>query len=205
MHINKDLTNVAKIDPANKTATNISEANLNILEEMTNDTTYTYQSLTSQAIAEMDSKRTLDETATNISEANLKILREMATANQIDIITRPVNSTAFNQLQKGAVGKNMFVHGKSADRGLANGLIPLNASISKAGKDGILEKIQKFQGENSHSLEHSQKEFERIQEKLTDASTRLKNEAATKGETPDLTTEALLKLDNQVFSKILVL
>jgi len=147
-----------------------------------------YEALTTEKISKMNESRTNDERTTNISETNLSVLKEMSQANEMDIIMRPVNSTAFNLMQQGAVGKNMFVHGKSVDRGPANGLITTNASISKAGIGDNLDKIKLFQAQNDHSLEYANHEFERIEKQLKDASLRLINSGKT-----DITQEDLLK------------
>lgn len=143
----------------------------------------------------MNRRRSDDEQKTNISEANLKVLRDMATGNDMDIITRPVNPVAFNQMRQGAVGKNMFVHGKSVDRGPANGFISINASISKSGIGDDIDKIKKFQAENNHSIEHSNNEFIRIETQLKKASKRLLANGKANSSQEDLLKEAKVAIE----------
>ncbi len=111
--------------------------------------------------------RSKDEVATNISDKTLEVLRDVATSNDMVIITRPVNSVAFSHMKAGAVGKNMFVHGKSAASGtIAQGLIPVQSCISKAGADDNVDKIKTYNSENAHSIETSQHKFKEIEDKL---------------------------------------
>ncbi len=150
-------------------------------------TNYTFQALTSSQISEINSTRTREEINTNISEENLALLKEFSRANEVDIILRPVNPTAFPLMKKGAVGKNMFVHGKSADKGLVDGLIPLKSSISKAGKNKDINKIQTFQRENNHSVEHSNQEFKKIENMLAKSAQKFQQSGET-----NITSELLL-------------
>lgn len=113
------------------------------------------------------SGRSSDELATNIADKTLDILRDIAISNDMVIITRPVNKVAFAHMQAGAAGKNMFVHGKSApDNTIAQGLIPMQSSISKAGKNDNVDKIKTYNAENAHSIDYSTEKFQEIEEKL---------------------------------------
>ncbi len=79
-----------------------------------------------------------------------KKFKEIATKKDRVIITRPVNQSMFKRLEEGAYTKGMNVKGKSADSGIANGLIPRNQKFSKL-KDP--NKIKEFQKKVDKSLE----------------------------------------------------
>ena len=111
--------------------------------------------------------RSADEISTNIADATLDVLRDITRSNQMTMILRPVNRLAFSYIKRGGVGKNMFVHGKSALPGtIAQGLIPMQSSISKAGKDDDSDNIRSYNKENKHSIENSQSVFKTIEVKL---------------------------------------
>ncbi|WP_106874895.1 anthrax toxin-like adenylyl cyclase domain-containing protein [Candidatus Phycorickettsia trachydisci] len=129
-----------------------------------------FKILTQEQIVKEYNSRSEGEKEFNISDTSIKKLQDIAKSNEIVIITRPVNSTALTLMKEeevDAVGKNMFVHGKSADNGsLAEGLIPVNSGSSKAGKDDDADKIKAYNAENRKSLEESLELFELIQAKL---------------------------------------
>lgn len=58
-------------------------------------------------------------------------LRSFAKAYNSVMVTREVNPHALRWMKQGAVGKNIFMKGKSADRGAIAGLIPENQAYSK--------------------------------------------------------------------------
>jgi hypothetical protein len=140
---------------------------------------FTFQALTAEGIAHDLEARTGFEKESNIADQVLDTLADIAQSNQISIILRPVNSTAYVLMKNGAAGKNIHVHGKSANKGLANGLIPIRSSISKAAKDGNVANIQNFNLENTHSLENSAKALREIRENLLKAYQRLSPNGAT--------------------------
>ena len=109
------------------------------------------------------------EKISNISDRTSDNLADFAKSNETYIILRPVNPVAFDLMQNGAVGKTMHVHGKSAEKGPAMGLIPTSSSISKAGKDNNATNIAKFNQENLDSIHHSTEAFDRIQTSVSNA------------------------------------
>ena len=126
-----------------------------------------FKILTQDQIRQEHDSRSSSEKEFNISDATIAKLRNIAQSNEIVIITRPVNSTALTLMKQDAVGKNMFVHGKSAaEDSLAEGLITVNAGSSKAGKSDDADKIKAYNAENRESLERSQELFGLVQAKL---------------------------------------
>ena len=69
--------------------------------------------------------------AMNLSWTDIGQLRSMAKAYNSVIVTRGINRHAYRWYRQGAVGKNIFMKGKSADRGAIAGLIPENQAYSK--------------------------------------------------------------------------
>ena len=137
---------------------------------------YTFQAPTNKEIQNTQN-RSKNEIDTSITDQTLDILSDIAKSNNILIITRPVNSMAFVHMKAGAVGKNMFVHGKSASPGtIVQGLIPMQSSISKAGDQDDVNKIKKFSNENKHSIENSERLFKELESKLETAALALAKE-----------------------------
>ncbi|MGI4752882.1 MAG: ankyrin repeat domain-containing protein, partial [Janthinobacterium lividum] len=132
---------------------------------MQKNNTFTFKSITNNEMNVYENEKSYIEKQTNISKNILSKLRSIAIANKLAIILRPVNPAAFALIKRNAVGKNMFVHGKSAEEGLAKGLIPLRSSISKAGNTNDIQNIQKYNSENEHSINNSCKVFEDIKSK----------------------------------------
>ncbi|NRB11313.1 MAG: hypothetical protein HRU35_06875, partial [Rickettsiaceae bacterium] len=79
---------------------------------------------------------------------------------------RPVNKSALPLINNGAVGKNIFAHGKSSEYPIVNGLIPMHSAISKAGKNDDLTRIEKYDKENDHSVENSDEVLDRVEKKI---------------------------------------
>lgn len=50
----------------------------------------------------MNQNKTHEEKETNIRKEGLYLLKELAESNEMDIITRPINPLAFNQMERGA-------------------------------------------------------------------------------------------------------
>ena len=133
------------------------------------------------------------ESKTNIPTEVMDKISRFSNENNMPMILRPVNPLALLHLKNGAAGKSMFVHGKSAESGLAKGLIPVNASISKAGKSGDVLKIQTFQKENEHSLHLSNATIQTLQQQFMKAAAQLAPENRT---TEAIMKEAGLSLDH---------
>lgn len=130
-----------------------------------------FKVLTQYQIEAEQSLRTDEEKKFNIASKTIDTLRGIARSNGMAIITRPVNKTALTLMKQGAVGKSMFIHGKSAsDDSLAEGLIPLNAGSSKAGQGDNASKIKVYNEENKESLERSRELFEVVQSKLQEVA-----------------------------------
>ncbi len=68
---------------------------------------------------------------TNMPLENVRELRKLAKAHHAVIGTRTLNPNAPRHYAKGAVGKDMFMKGKSANRGAIAGLIPEDQALSK--------------------------------------------------------------------------
>lgn len=132
-----------------------------------------FKILTQEQIKQEHDYRSSSEKEFNISDSTIAKLRNIAQSNEIVIITRPVNSTALTLMKQDAVGKNMFVHGKSAaEDSLAEGLITVNAGSSKAGKDDNENKIKAYNAENRASLKRSQELLELVQARLQEVAPR---------------------------------
>jgi len=130
-----------------------------------------FKVLTQYQIEAEQSLRTDEEKKFNIASKTIDTLRDIAQSNEVAIITRPVNKTALTLMKQGAVGKSMFIHGKSAaDDSLAEGLITVNAGSSKAGQGGNASKIRVYNEENKESLERSRELFEVVQSKLQEVA-----------------------------------
>lgn len=130
-----------------------------------------FKILTQQEIKQEHDSRSSKEKEFNISDSTIAKLQNIAQSNEIVIITRPVNSTALTLMKQDAVGKNMFVHGKSAaEDSLAEGLITVNAGSSKAGKSDDIDKIKAYNAENRESLDRSGELFELVQAKLREVA-----------------------------------
>ncbi len=139
---------------------------------------YTFQAPTNKEIQNTQN-RSKNEIDTSITDQTLDILSDIAKSNNMLIITRPVNSMAFVHMKAGAVGKNMFVHGKSASPGtVVQGLIPMQSSISKAGDQDDVNKIKKFSNENKHSIENSERLFKELESKLESSALALAKEGS---------------------------
>ncbi|WP_375327367.1 anthrax toxin-like adenylyl cyclase domain-containing protein [Candidatus Tisiphia endosymbiont of Nemotelus uliginosus] len=155
------------------------------------NSSFTYQALTIDEIKLMDSNRDEEERKTNIQKIKLQLLKNEASVNEMEIIIRPVNPGSFNHFQKGkVVGKNIFVHNKSADSGPVSGLIPVNVSLSKIGTTRDFDKIKEFQEYNNHSLENSNKEFKHLEQQFIKARQSIVNSGVTNITEEDLWTKA---------------
>ena len=142
----------------------------------TNPPIRSYRAPTAEQFATLS--KTSDEAVTNTSQHVIDTLVEFSKNNHVWVLARPVNPSSLLHMKDQAVpddgsppnlpaqGKNFFIHGKSADEGPANGLIPVNASISKAGKTPDINKTKAYQHENDHSLERSEETFIELQERL---------------------------------------
>lgn len=135
---------------------------------------YTYQAPTTKDF--IDLVKTPDEKKANIPQYLLDLLSEIAVANELEVILRPVNPDALWHMNNGAVAKGMPIHGKSAISGPTRGLIPCNASISKAGSGGDLDTIRKFQEENEHSFHQSKEDLKLLEGKLQFAASSILRE-----------------------------
>lgn len=133
---------------------------------MKNEEKYYFGALSKEEIMRINDTRNEEEKLTNVGREDLKVIQDFCKANDAHFIGRPVNPDAFLWNSKGAANKSMFVHGKSADRGIGSGLIPVVAGISKAGNGDDLDKIKKFQKENEHSIEYAQEKLEALQHRL---------------------------------------
>ncbi|MBP7189693.1 MAG: hypothetical protein KA998_00390 [Rickettsiaceae bacterium] len=134
--------------------------------------TISFNSIPKSEVEDIVSKSSPQENATNISDAHAALLSDFCNANDTYAVLRPVNETARHWLARGAVGKNMFVHGKSVASGPASGLISFNASISKAANRGE-ESIKLSQHDNEHSIEQSDKLLGDLEKTLKAAAARL--------------------------------
>jgi len=137
----------------------------------------TFKAPTNEQI-ESATGRSEEEIATNISDEILATLKDLVASNNMPMFIRPVNKIAFVHLNpnKGnsegqkAVGKTSYIHGKSApENTIAQGLIPIRSSISKAGMNGNIDNIIKYNYENQHSLHESEEQFQHIQILLNNA------------------------------------
>jgi len=156
---------------------------------------YSFKAPTNDDISNTEN-RSADEIATNITDNALNAMRDIAISNDMLIITRPVNSIAFVHMSAGAVGKNMFVHGKSASAGtIAQGLIPMQSSISKAGDFDNVNKIHAYNKENIHSIENSSKVFEEIEGKLKVAAANLMNDGMNEPTPSEILKKASLGME----------
>ena len=70
---------------------------------------------------------------TNMPVEDVQALMKLAKAHYAYIGTRTLNPVAPRHYSRGAVGKDMFMKGKSADRGAIQGLIPEDQALSKLG------------------------------------------------------------------------
>ncbi len=143
----------------------------------------TFQAPTNEQI-ESATGRSEEEIATNISDEILATLKNLVASNNMPMFIRPVNKIAFVHLNPnkgnpdgkkvGAVGKTSYIHGKSApENTIAQGLIPVRSSISKAGVNGNIDNIIKYNYENAHSIQESQEQFQHIQALLDKAYSEL--------------------------------
>lgn len=158
-----------------------------------------FKSITKKEIEEIVDGSSPVERSTNISEKHAKILSDFCGANDTYVVLRPVNETARHWLAKGAVGKNMFVHGKSVASGPASGLISFNASISKSANRGE-ESIKLAQHDNEHSIEQSDALLEKLEGALRSAA----NELSSNGRNNNSRTELLnfAKISEDAFDPI---
>ncbi len=120
---------------------------------------------TENDISKINAERTEDERISNIDEKTLAEIKKKANESGVSIILRPVNETAYLWIKSGARGKNMAVHGKSSEELLLRGLIPVQASISKAGKNDDPQKIRGANEENKESLIISKRLIEQMKKK----------------------------------------
>lgn len=91
------------------------------------------------------------EKLTHMPDSFIEAMQKIALDNNIVIIFRPVNPDALSWMKAGCQGKSMFVHSKSAVRGILKGLVPVEAALSKANP----EHIAKFNIEACERLSES--------------------------------------------------
>ena len=132
---------------------------------------FSYKALALDDVA--GSQKSSFEQVSNIADPITDTLADLAVSNSLYIVLRPVNPAAFELMKNGSVGKSMYVHGKSAEKGPSMGLIPTKSSISKAGSSNNVANIAKFNQENQHSIEESEAALARIQESTQQAFQRL--------------------------------
>lgn len=147
---------------------------------------FSYKALTLDDVGSLDSQKSPFEQAANIADPITDTLADLAVSNSLYIVLRPVNPAAFGLMKNGSVGKSMYVHGKSAEKGPSMGLIPTKSSVSKAGSSGNVVNIAKFNQENEHSIEESKAALARIQDSTKQAFQRLSSSNPDREITSDL-------------------
>ncbi len=131
-------------------------------------TSLSIKALTQEDIDNINTQRDKEEQLSNIDRDTLQKLKALSKKSGVPILIRPVNECAYPWLKNGAVGKNMAVHGKSSEEGPTRGLIPVNASISKAANGNNKDKIKLANNENQDSLKKSYgliKEYENARDR----------------------------------------
>lgn len=113
------------------------------------------RAVTAEDRVELLQERSELEKRTSIEIEVLQKIAAIAKTFDGPIILRSVNPDALPLLQRGAVGKNMAVHGKSSIDPMLAGYIPRQASISKAAKKQDPQTVSTAAIENEHSIEES--------------------------------------------------
>lgn len=92
-----------------------------------------------------------DERASGIAREHAAAIAEVACGMGEAIAFRPVNPAAAAWIAKGYATKGLTVHGKSSDKPLIQGLIPVDQHLSKLTDE---KRVEHFNGENQQSLHH---------------------------------------------------
>ncbi len=146
-------------------AIEISDPNstVDILPEPESTTTSnTFTALSPEKMREIYTTLSQEEQTTHISAQDLRKIIDLAHDTNIAMFFRPINLDSLLYIKNAEVehsnpsaqviGKTMFVHGKSSVYGPTAGLIPFDAGLSKAFKDGDADKITQGNNYNRHAL-----------------------------------------------------
>ena len=92
-----------------------------------------------------------DARASGIAREHALAIAEVACGMGEVIAFRPVNQAAAAWIAKGYATKGITIHGKSSDKPLIQGLIPVDQRLSKLTDE---QRVQHFNEENQQSLHH---------------------------------------------------
>jgi len=92
-----------------------------------------------------------DERASGIAREHALAIAEVACGMGEVIAFRPVNAAAAAWIAKGYATKGITIHGKSSDKPLIQGLIPVDQHLSKLTDE---TRVEHFNEENLGSLHH---------------------------------------------------
>ncbi len=119
--------------------------------------------------------------AMNLSWTDIGQLRSMAKAYNSVIVTRGINRHAYRWYRRGAVGKNIFMKGKSADRGVIAGLIPENQAYSKLYGDVAKARARLRQARTEAERNQALKDLSKAWQKIKDFNVKVQEGAKKAG------------------------